>query len=58
MEESIGNTVVETEHFIKVATALWSQAELDGFKGFIAVAPMTGDEIPGTGGLRKVRYFI
>lgn len=29
MEERIGNTVVETESFIKLATSLWSSSELE-----------------------------
>ena len=29
MKSNIGNTVIETESFIKQAAALWSEAELD-----------------------------
>jgi phage-related protein len=57
MDERIGITVGETAHFIKVASALWSSsAELEAFKDFIAIHPLAGDPIPGTGGLRKVRW--
>jgi hypothetical protein len=53
---SIGNTVIETESFfIKQAAALWSAAELDDLKDYLARNPLAGDEMPGTGGLRKLR---
>ena len=50
MKSNIGNTVIETESFIKQAAALWSAAELDGLKDFVARNPLDGDEMPGTGG--------
>jgi phage-related protein len=56
MDERIGITVAETEHFVRVTSALWSLAELDAFKDFIAFHPRAGDSIPGIGGLRKVRW--
>jgi hypothetical protein len=56
MKQSNGQTLCETEHFIKVASVLWSVAELDLLKDFIAFNPGAGDEIPGTGGLRKLRW--
>lgn len=56
MEHRIGNTVVETASFIKHAAALWSEPEVDALKDYIAINPMSGDEIPGTGGLRKLRW--
>ncbi len=52
----MGNTVCETAHFIKTAEALWSKAELDLLKDFVAFNPLAGKEIPGTGGLRKLRW--
>ena len=52
----IGNTVIETESFIKQAAALWSSAELDDLKDYLARNPLAGDEMPGTGGLRKLRW--
>ncbi len=33
MKSNIGNTVIETESFIKQAAALWSAAELDALRG-------------------------
>jgi hypothetical protein len=56
MKSNIGNTVVETESFIKQAGALWSATELDDLKDYVARNPTASDEIPGTGGLRKLRW--
>ncbi len=56
MKQNSGQALCETEHFIKVASALWSNAELDLLKDFIAFNPEVGDEIPGTGGIRKLRW--
>jgi hypothetical protein len=56
MKSNIGNTVIETESFIKQAAALWSVAELDDLKDYLARTPLAGDEMPGTGGLRKLRW--
>jgi hypothetical protein len=56
MKSNIGNTDVETESFIKQAGALWSATELDDLKDFVARNPLSGDEIPGTGGLRNLRW--
>src|SRR3954453_19361044 len=56
MKSNIGHTVIETESFIKQAAALWSAAELDDLKDYVAGNPLAGDEMPGTGGLRKLRW--
>lgn len=56
MEACIGNTVAETDSFAKRAAVLWSESELDALKDHLAINPTSGDEIPGTGGLRKVRW--
>ncbi len=50
------NTVIETESFIKQAEAIWSAAELDDLKDYVARNRLAGDEMPGTGGLRKLRW--
>ncbi len=55
-KSKIGNTVIETESFIKQAAAIWSAAEIDDLKDHVARNPLAGDEIPGTGGLRKLRW--
>jgi hypothetical protein len=56
VKSNIGITVVETGSFIKQAAALWSATELDDLKDYVARNPLAGDEIPGTGGLRKLRW--
>jgi hypothetical protein len=56
VKSNIAVTVVETESFIKQAEALWPEAELDALKDFVARNPLAGDEVPGTGGLRKMRW--
>ena len=56
MRSNIPVTIIETESFIKQAERIWSEVELDDLKDFIARTPLAGDEIPGTGGLRKLRW--
>lgn len=48
--------VAETEPFLKRAAAIWADDEKKEFVDFIAVNPLAGAEIQGTGGLRKVRW--
>ena len=49
-------TVAQTAVFQKYAADIWSDDELDQFVNWIAHNPLAGDAIPGTGGLRKVRW--
>jgi mRNA-degrading endonuclease RelE of RelBE toxin-antitoxin system len=49
-------TVAETDAFVRYASAVWSGDEREEFITWIANNPLAGDVIPGTGGLRKVRY--
>lgn len=49
-------TVVELEPFTVEAAKLWSEEERLEFIGFIAENPEAGRVIPGTGGIRKVRW--
>jgi hypothetical protein len=49
-------TVAETSLFVKQAEAVWSVEERLEFIDFIAEHPEAGDLIPGTGGIRKVRW--
>ena len=49
-------TVAQTPVFEKHAAAIWSDEELDQFVNWIAVNPLAGNVIPGSGGLRKVRW--
>ena len=49
-------TVSETEVFQRYACAIWSDDERIAFINWIAANPLSGDVVPGTGGLRKVRW--
>ena len=49
-------TVVETPVFIRRVEKLLSEGEHAGLITFLASDPEAGDEIVGTGGVRKVRY--
>lgn len=48
-------TVVETEDFRRFADKVWGRKEREEFISWIAANPLSGDIIPGTRGLRKVR---
>jgi hypothetical protein len=49
-------TVVETQLFVRQASAVWNDVEREAFVDFISAFPEVGDLIPGTGGVRKVRW--
>jgi hypothetical protein len=49
-------TVIETPIFQKYAADIWSDAECEAFINWLAINPEAGDVIPGTAGLRKVRW--
>ena len=49
-------TVAETAVFARQASALWTDDERLEFVDFIARNPEAGDLIPGSGGVRKVRW--
>lgn len=49
-------TVVETPEFIAWYPKVWSEDERDEFISWIAANEGAGVVIPGTGGLRKVRW--
>ena len=49
-------TVAETPVFIRRARKLLSEGEHDDLLTFLASHPGAGDEIVGTGGVRKVRF--
>ena len=55
MERSL-ITVVETSAFARQAAHLLSPEEKAELIAFLAEYPEAGDEIPGTGGVRKVRF--
>lgn len=49
-------TVVETPQFLRDANRLFSEKERALLVDFLAANPLAGDEIVGSGGLRKIRY--
>lgn len=49
-------TIVETPTFVRCAAEVWDEEELTAFKLWLAVNPQAGDVIPGTSGLRKLRW--
>lgn len=49
-------TVVETLLFQKQWPLYWTEEDLGEFAAYIAVNPEAGDVVPGSGGIRKVRW--
>lgn len=49
-------TVIETPTYLKSIESVWTSDETSEFATFIAANPDAGDVIPGTSGLRKVRW--
>jgi hypothetical protein len=49
-------TVVETALFSRLWPRYWHEEERGAFAAFLAENPAAGDVIPGTDGLRKVRW--
>src|ERR1700722_10709818 len=49
-------TINETPMFRRYAADIWRETELEEFIVWLANNPLSGDVIPGTGGLRKVRW--
>lgn len=49
-------TVIETPTFVRLAEDYWNDEDRTGFVNFIAGAPEAGDVVPGSGGVRKVRW--
>lgn len=49
-------SVIELPTFVKRAERLFTQTELRSLIDTIAFNPFAGNEIPGTGGIRKLRF--
>ncbi len=49
-------TVAETPTFARQADRLFSEEERKELIDYLADHPTAGDEIPGTGGIRKLRF--
>ncbi len=58
MYNNIMHTVIESPEFITCAAKVWSDDERHAFVDWIAENPEAGDVIPGSGGLRKVRWSV
>ena len=50
------NTIVETKAFTGSAVEFWTLDEYEDFKVFIVMNPDAGVIVPGSGGLRKIRW--
>ena len=50
------NVVIETRTFSQQATRVWQVEEYEAFVTHIARFPLAGVVIPGTGGIRKIRW--
>lgn len=51
-------TVAETPAFSRQAAKLFDEHEKRELIDFLATNPLAGDEVPGTGGVRKVRFAV
>ena len=51
-------TAVETEQFLKSSSALMTEQERIELVVFVASNPQSGDLMPGTGGVRKLRWGL
>jgi hypothetical protein len=51
-------TVVETGEFLKRVNPLMSGSERAELVAFVGANPETGEIIPGTGGVRKIRWAL
>ena len=49
-------SVVELPTFSRTVGKVWSEQELAEFTDFIALNPLAGALVPGTGGVRKMRW--
>ncbi|WP_245598918.1 hypothetical protein [Halotalea alkalilenta] len=49
-------TIIETATFRRYATGIWQEDERLAFFSWLAANSLTGDVIPATSGLRKIRW--
>ena len=49
-------TLIESPLFTKLWPDYWSESERGEFAAWLAANPQSGDIIPGSGGIRKVRW--
>ena len=50
-------TIIESPIFTKLWPDYWSEDERGGFSAWIAENPDAGDVVPGSGGIRKIRWY-
>ena len=58
MPGTIPITVVETPEFLAATRKLMAEEERTMLIDYLAYNPMAGDLIPGTGGVRKLRWVL
>lgn len=58
MRGSAGITVVETPEFSSVIRKLLTEEEREALVDYMAHNPLVGDLVPGTGGVRKLRWRL
>ena len=51
-------TVIETPIFSRLVDDYWSNSEREEFAAYIATNPESGNVVPGSGGVRKVRWSL
>ena len=49
-------TIVETSTFQRLWPDYWTEDERAAFASWLALSPEAGDVVPGSGGVRKVRW--
>ncbi len=50
------NTVIETNIFSAKAAKVWTPKQYEDFVVYIAGTPNAGEVVPGSGGVRKIRW--
>ncbi len=50
------NTVIETRSFSAKTAKVWTPKQYEDFIVYIARAPDAGGVVPGSGGIRKIRW--
>jgi hypothetical protein len=58
MPEPAPVTVVETPEFLSVTAKLMDEMERAALVDYLAYSPTAGDVIPGSGGVRKLRWRL
>ena len=51
-------TVVETEEFLECSKAILTEGERDALVAHLGADPEAGQLVPGSGGVRKIRWAI